>query len=79
MSYNLAIDTEERPGDKVFEKDGVKVFESHVGGEEDLKALAKAVIEAWEAIPQEQIDDLIKSMPRRCVAVVKAKGWHTKY
>ena len=26
MSYNLAIDTEERPGDKVFEKDGVKVF-----------------------------------------------------
>jgi iron-sulfur cluster assembly protein len=26
LSYNLAIDTEERPGDKVFEKDGVKVF-----------------------------------------------------
>src|ERR1041384_6567416 len=26
MSYNLAIDTEQRPGDKVFEKDGVKVF-----------------------------------------------------
>ena len=26
MSYNLAIDTEERPGDKVFERDGVKVF-----------------------------------------------------
>jgi len=48
-------------------------------GEEDFKALAKAIIEAWEAIPQEQIDDLIKSMPRRCAAVVKAKGWHTKY
>jgi iron-sulfur cluster assembly protein len=26
MSYNLAIDTEERPGDKVFEKEGIKVF-----------------------------------------------------
>jgi iron-sulfur cluster assembly protein len=26
MSYNLAIDTEERPGDKVFEVDGVKLF-----------------------------------------------------
>ena len=26
LSYNLAIDTEERPGDRVFEKNGVKVF-----------------------------------------------------
>jgi iron-sulfur cluster assembly protein len=26
MSYNLAIDTEERPGDRVFESDGVKLF-----------------------------------------------------
>jgi len=26
MSYNLALDTESRPGDKVFEQDGVKVF-----------------------------------------------------
>src|SRR6185503_175009 len=26
LSYNLAIDTEQRPGDQVFEKDGVKVF-----------------------------------------------------
>jgi iron-sulfur cluster assembly protein len=26
LSYNLAIDTEERAGDKIFEKDGVKVF-----------------------------------------------------
>jgi len=26
MSYNLAIDTEQRPDDKVFEKEGIKVF-----------------------------------------------------
>jgi iron-sulfur cluster assembly protein len=26
LSYNLALDTEERPGDKVFEMDGVKLF-----------------------------------------------------
>jgi iron-sulfur cluster assembly protein len=26
MSYNLAIDTDERPGDKVIEVDGVKLF-----------------------------------------------------
>jgi iron-sulfur cluster assembly protein len=26
LGYTLAIDTEERPGDKVFEADGVKLF-----------------------------------------------------
>lgn len=26
LSYNLSIDTEQRPGDKVFEIDGVKLF-----------------------------------------------------
>ncbi|HVF89590.1 MAG TPA: iron-sulfur cluster assembly accessory protein [Blastocatellia bacterium] len=26
LGYTLALDTEERPGDKVFEMDGVKVF-----------------------------------------------------
>ena len=26
LSYNLALDTEQRPGDKVLEQDGVKVF-----------------------------------------------------
>jgi iron-sulfur cluster assembly protein len=26
LSYNLSLDTDERPGDKVFEVDGVKVF-----------------------------------------------------
>ncbi len=26
LGYTLALDTEERPGDKVFERDGVKVF-----------------------------------------------------
>ena len=47
--------------------------------EEDLKALGKAIIEAWKVIPQKQINDLIKSMPRRYTAVVKAKGRHIKY
>jgi iron-sulfur cluster assembly protein len=26
LSYNLALDTEQRPGDRVFEQGGVKVF-----------------------------------------------------
>jgi iron-sulfur cluster assembly protein len=26
LSYNLALDTDERPGDKIYEVDGVKLF-----------------------------------------------------
>ena len=33
----------------------------------------------WEAIPKDVVQNLIASMPRRCTAVVKAKGGHTKY
>jgi hypothetical protein len=41
--------------------------------------LARVTVEAWEAIPQDYIDDLIKSMDNRVNAVLQAKGWHTKY
>ena len=33
----------------------------------------------WEKIPKEVCLDLIKSMPRRVAAVLKAKGGYTKY
>lgn len=37
------------------------------------------VTKAWAEITQEQVRDLIKSMPRRIEAVIKAKGGNTKY
>jgi len=33
----------------------------------------------WEAILKSFVQDLIASMPRRCAAVVEAKGEYTKY
>jgi transposase len=33
----------------------------------------------WDKIEPEVCQNLIESMPRRVAAVVKAKGWHTKY
>lgn len=43
-------------------------------------AFIKAQLQiAWNAIPQEQTDHLIMSLPRRLKAVIKAKGWYTKY
>lgn len=44
-----------------------------------LEQLRDAVIEEWEAIPQEHIVTLVKSMRARMVAVIKAKGGNTRF
>jgi len=44
-----------------------------------FQELRSALTEEWDNIPQEYIDSLIKSMPRRMEAVVKARGGNTKY
>ena len=41
--------------------------------EADWQALGRAIVEAWEAIPQGMIDYLIRSILKRCTAVKKAK------
>lgn len=37
------------------------------------------VKEAWDALPDDFLYDLLVSMPDRCEAVIKANGMHTKY
>ena len=44
-----------------------------------LQQLAVALQEEWRAIPQERIQRLIRSCPRRCRTVVAARGAHTRY
>ena len=41
--------------------------------------LWERVAEEWDQITPETCQRLIKSMPRRVQAVIKAKGGHTKY
>lgn len=41
--------------------------------------LREAVIEAWNSITLEQIQELIGTMHERCQAVIDARGGHTKY
>ena len=41
--------------------------------------LWERVQEEWEKIPKETCLELIRSMPRRVAAVLKAKGGYTKY
>jgi hypothetical protein len=43
------------------------------------EALENALVDAWEAIDTKIIEACIKSMCRKRDAVLKAKGWYTKY
>jgi hypothetical protein len=43
------------------------------------EVLIEALLEEWEKLDIEVINNLIDSMPRRCAAVIAAKGGVTKY
>ena len=45
----------------------------------DYQYLYNCIQEAWEAIPQEKIDSLIKSMDTRNEALRLAERWHTRF
>ncbi|GFU59022.1 uncharacterized protein TNCV_794331 [Trichonephila clavipes] len=44
-----------------------------------LPELQRALIDEWCNIPQDQIDNLLLSMPRRCKACIASSGRHTPY
>ncbi|GFY04461.1 transposable element Tcb1 transposase [Trichonephila clavipes] len=44
-----------------------------------LPELRRALLDDWCSIPQDQIDNLILSMPRRCKACIASSGRHTPY
>ena len=44
-----------------------------------IPELEVALLDEWHNIPQELIDNLIDSMPRRCEAVLAVRGDHTPY
>jgi transposase len=44
-----------------------------------VEELEVQVQEEWSAIPQETIENLIDSMPRRVAEVISSRGGHTHY
>ncbi|GFW42506.1 transposable element Tcb1 transposase [Trichonephila clavipes] len=44
-----------------------------------LLELRRALLDKWCNIPQDQIDNLILNMPRRCKACIASSGRHTPY
>jgi hypothetical protein len=47
--------------------------------EQAYQRLFQAIREAWDAIGQDTINDLIKSMDTRVNAVILAEGWYTRF
>lgn len=45
----------------------------------DKEELFQVLQQAWLNIPESDLRNLVESMPRRCAAVIKAKGGPTKY
>ena len=45
----------------------------------NVNELRQTVIQEWNNIPQAEINTLVNSMRRRCTAVVKSRGGHTRY
>ena len=54
-------------------------IQNHFGERMSYDRLRRAVREAWEAVPQEYLTELLESMPKRCQAVIDANGMHTKW
>ena len=44
-----------------------------------LQELKNALVTEWRLIPQNRIQTLITSMRRRCIAIIDARGRHTRY
>jgi hypothetical protein len=41
--------------------------------------LVRVAVGCWEEIEEEVLKNLVKSMRRRMAALIRAKGWYTKY
>ncbi|POM71688.1 transposable element Tc3 Transposase [Phytophthora palmivora] len=70
--------------DFVFQQDNASIHASHCNPIENLWSaiaarLVVAVLNAWAATEEANLQKLVDSMPRRCLAVIKAKGSLTKY
>jgi transposase len=54
-------------------------IQEHFGERLSYDALRRAVNEAWEAIEESYLTELLSKMRARCQAVIDANGMHIKY
>ena len=51
----------------------------HVPGPRNWREFRDILVQEWENLPQDVIQNLIQSMPRRLQAVITARGGNTRY
>jgi transposase len=66
------------PIEHVWDKLGRQI-RSHPVVPDNLNDLRIALLEEWERIPQDYVQNLFESMPRRMEAVIRARGGNTRY
>ena len=54
-------------------------LDDHTPPPQDLAKLRVALVEEWNALPENNIMRLMRSMRRRCQAVIVANGGNTRY
>lgn len=57
-------------------KDWIAKYYPEKMREDELRNAVKA---AWEAVPIEELEELVGTMTARCEAVIKAEGRHIPY
>jgi len=67
------------PIEHVWDMLGVRLYDRDAQPPQDYEDLARKLDEIWNAIPQDDINNLILSMNRRCQALVRTRGGATDY
>ena len=57
----------------------VRRFYANMRQFDDEESLTECILEAWDDIGRETLDKLVRSMTKRCVNVVQAKGKKIDY
>lgn len=64
------------PIEHLWDEIGRRLRNDHSSNETELFEKVKRI---WNEIPKQTLEKLVDSMPRRCQAVLDAKGYATKY
>jgi len=64
------------PMENLWHVMAVAVEQHHCDTMEELQDVVAA---EWDKVDRDYMRTLVHSMPKRCQAVIDAKGWHTKY
>lgn len=73
-----ALSPDMNPIEHLWDQLGKRV-RNRVHTPENLQELAAALVEEWENIPQQNVANLIRSMPRRLETLIRARGGNTRY